>query len=591
MKQIYALVILLLIGIGNGCNDDFMDRFPPDKLNDGNFWSSENDLILYCNRLYPEYLMSSFNGKGNPVYSENIVADYVVTNPFQKIPAGIHTIPTNAGDGGWNWVNMRRINYFLARYQKTPVSQEIKNVYAGEILFFKAWDYFDKIKRFGEVPWISSDLRTDSEELMAPRTSRAALLDSVLATIDKAILYLPEKGKEKTDRINKDMALHLKARMCLFEGTFRKYHTELGLDGNKFLENAADASGRLIQEGHYEIYNTGNIREDYHDVFIEMGQFTGKKAREVILQRKFVENELGHNFLRYYNWNNDYKMGGTRALVDLYLCKDGLPISQSSLYRGNDSIQVEFMDRDQRLRQTICYPNEYILVPEQNDYGIHLPNLPGSTSDYGFCETGYWFIKYWSFNPAEKDRGPGTNPKGIQAFILFRYAETLLIHAEAMAELGRCDQAVVDKTINVLRNRVGMAPMQISSLVKDSKSDFPELPVLLDEVRRERTVELAFEFLRRDDLVRWKAGKLYEKKPLGMKFWQYMYPKKNNAGEYTTRVGKNIFVDSGGFLDPHQKQLPGGRIFEEPKHYYFPIPIEDLTLNPNLVQSPGWGTP
>ncbi|MDD4191106.1 MAG: RagB/SusD family nutrient uptake outer membrane protein, partial [Mangrovibacterium sp.] len=245
MKQIYALVILLLIGIGNGCNDDFMDRFPPDKLNDGNFWSSENDLILYCNRLYPEYLMSSFNGKGNPVYSENIVADYVVTNPFQKIPAGIHTIPTNAGDGGWNWVNMRRINYFLARYQKTPVSQEIKNVYAGEILFFKAWDYFDKIKRFGEVPWISSDLRTDSEELMAPRTSRAALLDSVLATIDKAILYLPEKGKEKTDRINKDMALHLKARMCLFEGTFRKYHTELGLDGNKFLENAADASGRL----------------------------------------------------------------------------------------------------------------------------------------------------------------------------------------------------------------------------------------------------------------------------------------------------------------------------------------------------------
>ncbi len=587
MKQIYALVIVLLIGI-NGCNDDFMDRFPPDKLNDGTFWSTEKDLILYCNRLYPEYIMKSANGKGNWVYSENINSDYVVTNPFQKIPAGIHTIPTNAGDGGWDWVNMRRINYFLARYQKTPVSQEIKNVYAGEILFFKAWDYFDKIKRFGEVPWISSDLGTDSEELMAPRTPRAALLDSVLATIDKAIQYLPEKGKEKTDRINKDMALHLKARMCLFEGTFRKYHTELGLDGTKFLENAADASGRLIQEGHYKIYNTGNIREDYHDVFISMGQFTGEKAREVILQRKFVENILGHNFLRYYNWNNEHKMGGTRALVDLYLCKDGLPISQSPLYRGNDSIQVEFMDRDQRLRQTISYPNEYLWFPEHNGLGVKMPYLPGASSDYGFCETGYWFIKYWSFNVAEKDKGSGANPSGIQAFIIFRYAETLLIHAEAMAELGRCDQAVVDKTINVLRNRVGMAPMQISSLVKDSKSDFPELPVLLDEVRRERTVELAFEFLRRDDLIRWKAGKLYEKKPLGMKFWQYMYPKKDDAGAYTTLVGKNIFVDQDGFLDPHQKQLPGGRIFEEPKHYYFPIPIEDLTLNPNLVQSPGW---
>ncbi len=563
-----------------------MERFPPDKLNDNNFWSSENDLALYCNRLYPEYIMSEYSGRNSPIYTENIYSDYVVTNPFRYITAGIHTIPTDAGNGGWNWVNIRRINYFLARYEKTPIAPEIRNVYAGEILFFKAWDYFDKIKRFGEVPWLSTDLETNSEELLAPRTKRDVLMDSVLMTIDKAIMYLPEKGKEKTDRINKDMALHLKARICLHEGTFRKYHTDLGLDEKKFLENAADAANQLIQGGNYGIYNTGNKKEDYHNVFIEMGQFTGAKAREVILQRKFIDNDLGNSFLRYYNWNNYWKMGITRTLVDAYLCEDGLPISQSPQYKGNDSIQSEFMNRDQRLRQTICSPNEYIFIPGQNDYGISMPNLPGTTSDYGFCETGYWPIKFWSFNPEEKTKG--RSGFGIQAFIVFRYAETLLIYAEAMAELGKCDQGVIDKTINVLRDRVGMASMEIASLVNDSNSDFPGISVLLNEIRRERTVELALEYSRRDDVVRWKAGHLFRKKPLGMKFWQYMYPRKNSSGEYRTQIGKNVFVDSNGFLDPYQKQLPGGRIFEEPKHYYFPIPIEDLTLNPNLTQSIGW---
>jgi hypothetical protein len=279
-------------------------------------------------------------------------------------------------------------------------------------------------------------------------------------------------------------------------------------------------------------------------------------------------------------------MGITRTLVDAYLCEDGLPISQSPLYKGNDSIQSEFLNRDQRLRQTVCMPNEYLFIPEQNDYGISMSNLPGTTSDYGFCETGYWPIKFWSFNPDEKNRG--RSYRGIQAVIVFRYAETLLIYAEAMAELGQCNQGVIDKTINILRDRVGMAPMEIGNLVNDSNSDFPNLPVLISEIRRERMVELALEYSRRDDLIRWKAGNLYLKKPLGMKFWQYMYPKKNDVGEYRTKIGQNIFVDSDGFLDPYQKQLPGGRIFEEPKHYYFPIPIEDLTLNPNLTQSPGW---
>ncbi len=141
--------------------------------------------------------------------------------------------------------NVRALNYFLVNYNRANIAQNIKNSYAGEVLFFKTMEYFDKIKLFGEVPWYSKPLETTSPELYDARTPRAALMDSVLASINKAVSWLPEKGKESSGRITKEMALLLKARVCLYEGTFRKYHTEVGLSGQKFLEEAADASQAL----------------------------------------------------------------------------------------------------------------------------------------------------------------------------------------------------------------------------------------------------------------------------------------------------------------------------------------------------------
>jgi hypothetical protein len=106
------------------------------------------------------------------------------------------------------------------------------------------------------------------------------------------------------------------------------------------------------------------------------------------------------------------------------------------------------------------------------------------------------------------------------------------------------------------------------------------MPVLIDEIRRERRIELALENFRYDDLIRWKAGKLLEKTVLEMKFVQSQYTE--------VKVGKNIFLDENGFFKPYALSLPNGRTFDEAKHYYFPLPTEELVLNTNLTQNPGW---
>ena len=228
------------------------------------------------------------------------------------------------------------------------------------------------------------------------------------------------------------------------------------------------------------------------------------------------------------------------------------------------------LHRDPRLCQTICYPGKDL----QRD--TKKPAIPGSNISTANIPTGYQIIKYWVDDPAEYLR----YQNGILDAPVFRYAEALLVYAEAKAELGECTQSDLDLSVNLLRKRAGMPDMKIDQLVKDPMSDFPSLPVLIDEIRRERRVEFALENMRYDDLMRWKAGKLMEKTVRGMKFVQSQYP--------TVVIGKHIDVDKEGFILPYWNILPNGRKFDESKHYYFPLPTEELVINKNLKQNPGW---
>lgn len=611
------------------CNDDFMERMPQDEITDGSFWKSETDLKLMLNSLYPLYIIGhqsewaqdkspALNVTGSPLMYGDVYSDNCVrTGTEYTSLAGESIVPTEATkDNGWNWENLRKVNFFLSRYERADLSQQKKNAYGGEAYFFKAWEYYRKVMIFGDVPWIISDLTEASEELMAPRTPRAEVMDSVLMCINKAVEWLPEKKDQETDRLNKDQANFLKARICLFEGTYRKYHTELGLQNtaNAYLTEAVKACEALL--GKYSLYKAGN------DTYWKMFTATNLAGNpEVILARNYLENKVGHAAQRYFNQNNSNRqsMGATRGLVDEYLCIDGRPIytgGNEGNYVKNQNFQgygkwTELENRDPRLTQTICRPGEYVTIyqggtSDLEKNGITYPSLDYSNS--GSTVTGYRVIKHWMGDRVEEDR----TTQGIQAAIEFRYAELLLNYAEAKYELeGTLSQADVDQTINALRERAGFdfAKYPTARLVVGSEPADPRLDKiyadkldykvspLLREIRRERRIELAIENHRYEDLMRWKGGKLLTVPLRGMNFLavQGLYD-----GTHTTKpetavkveLNKTVFVDNDGFIicypkSPYQNTIKGTLPWDDYR-YYFPIPKEEILMNPNLVQNKGW---
>lgn len=573
------------------CNDEFMERYPLDKVSDQTFWSTQKDLELYCNNFYAtsfpvgnEIWGTERDGFGIYVMLpyRDLITDNSASLDYEIIPAGQYIVPTPGGSGGWNWVNIRRLNYFLDNYNRVNINESIKKIYAGEIMFFKTIAYFEKVKFFGDVPWLTKVVNIDSPELYGERTPRSQVMDSILKLIDTAIEWLPAKGSEATDRLNKDMALFLKARICLYEGTYRKYHPNLGLEGAKFLNEAVTACEGLMGKN-YSLYSTGDVNNDYYKLFAPPNySYSGNP--EMILWKKYSESQqLGTAFQRYYVANS-VQQGATRSLVEEYLCIDGLPASISPMFMGSDSIQSEFMNRDPRLTQTICNFGERLLEPGVFWQGNNpLPTLNGMPNEK--CPTGFRICKWWEDDETEINRVLN----GQQPFPIYRYAEILLTYAEAKFELGQCTQDVIDNSINLIRTRAGMPPLNISNVPSDPKLDaiyqqycgYSPAP-LLREIRRERRIEFAFENTRWDDLMRWKAGKFLEMTVQGIRFLKSQFP--------MVVVNQDVFLSDEGYILPYKVTLPNGRVFDENKHYLFPIPIEDLVLNPNLVQNPGWAS-
>ena len=275
-------------------------------------------------------------------------------------------------------------------------------------------------------------------------------------------------------------------------------------------------------------------------------------------------------------WNWPQGCGISHEMMLTYLCSDGKPIAVSPLFQGDKDIRQIIVNRDERLVQSVMNPGDPIMI-----------NLKGDTTKFvtptlttqNFCPTAY---------ESQKFRRPQLNPRSgnysnSMGYIIFRYAEALLIYAEAKAELGQLTQADVDMTINKLRDRVGMPPLVLSSITPDP--NWPDwgytVPDYLQEVRRERVVELLNEGFRFDDLKRWRADKLIvDKRPKGA-----YYTAELKA------VNSKLKVDANNYLDPLVGVLNGpngGFGFNPARDYLRPIPTNELTLNPNLVQNPGW---
>ena len=587
-RGIYIPVLSFFILCGS-CTEDFLERYPLDELSPGEFFQTSNDLKLYANSFYT--LLPSHSGFGGGTFWYEKNSDNLVPSVPDTRLQGIRTIPSSGG--GWEWGNVRQANYFLDHCYDNLTDTVNAPVYIAEVKFFKAFIYFDLLKTFGDVPWFTHALDTDSPELFSPRDSREAVADSIVACLDEAIAGLKMIGESEPFRINKECALMLKARVCLYEGTWEKYHqgTPFGVpgeDGTEFITLAASAAEQLMQMGTSSLYNPGPENAPYWSLFNQL-DYSGNP--EVLLWRKYdVDLEVTHNLGQYLP-NAGGDIGITKSMVDSYLCTDGQPISVSPLFGGYDSLSLEARNRDPRMAQTIFLPGDPRTVNRPGggeDLIFYLPPLDGVGQ--WRATTGYCMYKGVNIEYSQQES------VGWMGSIIFRHAEALLIYAESLAELGTITQGDLDNSVNLLRDRVGIVHLDLNNITTDPDWDYPTLSPIINEIRRERRVELAFENTRWDDLARWRAHHLIvNQRPRGVKYigsnLEGKYFALDGSGDPSIIVGENLFVDGEGFVDPYQTLLPSGFGFNPDRDYLSPIPSDELTLNTSLQQNPGWLVP
>lgn len=587
MNRFLLILVLPALFFLAACSDDFLERSPEDKVSDGAVWKTPEHLKLYVNNFYNRGdLLPGYGDYGNMgifTLDRDNGSDTQVGVRYNIRFNGENIVPTSGG--GWSaddWSALRDVSYFFANYGKASGDRAEINRYVGEALFFRALFYFNKLRSFGDQP-IYTDLLgvDDTEALYKGRESRSKVVEWLMGDLDEAVSYLPSRKEGWSGRVNKETAMLLQARIALYEGTWEKHHAlgntsfkVPGENGAAFIQKAARVTDSLISMATCALDNVGE-ENGYWRLF---NRESYAESREVIFWRQYADNILTHYWASYSA--NGGGTGLTKAMVDAYLCTDGKPIDVSNLYRGDTTLLSVVENRDPRLRQTI-YVNDgqHFRLTTPNDTFM-CPTFTGSNENK--CVTGYQLYK--GHNP---NRERAATQQGVTALIYFRYAEALLINAEAKAELGSITQADLDKTVNLLRGRVGMAPLNLLEVGAWScDKEFPGLSNIINEVRRERKVELAAEGFRTDDLLRWAAAKTHIRgyKPKGAKRAQW-------EGLPDSIVG-NIHampVDDDGYVEPYKNFLSSrGYLFNPERDYLLPIPSTELVLNPKLGQNPNW---
>lgn len=570
------------------CKKDFLDRDPLSQIAPSTAFRSESELSLYVRSFYDRMLPNADNDdKGFSLYNEGI--DNVVKTSLPVELTGNRTVPVNGG--GWNWGELRNVNFFIENHGNGGLDASITNKYLAVAKFFRAYFYYNMVARFGDVPWYGKVIAsTDTANLQKPRDPRTLIMDSILADIDFAIAYAPTE--KKVAEVTKWTALALKSRICLFEGTFRKYHTEFNLpDAERFLEECVEASEELIVGNVYKIYAPAGADQPYRDLFSTYSV----RDDEVLLARQYSSNlQIFHN-VNYYTITPSYgKPGLEKKLVNSYLMKNGTRFTDKPGYETMQFAE-EAANRDPRLAQTIRTPG-YTRI------GSTVKRVP----DFAATVTGYHVTKY-VMGEADDSFTKSYNP-----LIIFRYAEVLLNLAEAKAELGTLQQSDIDRTIKLLRDRVEMPNLDMAAananpdayLAAQYKNVSGANQGVILEIRRERRIELVMENFRWNDLMRWKEGHLLTWQFKGMYFpgtgkfdldgdgtmdiWIYTGDKPTEPGYHYLKLGSEIDLENGANGGNVVINKNISKKFDEEKDYLYPIPSGEIQLNPKLTQNPKW---
>jgi hypothetical protein len=576
MKHISFLLLLSAI-IFSSCKES-LDTYPESKLSPETFFKTEEELLLYSNKFYIDILPTAAD-----IYEEN--ADAIIITPLKENITGQRTVPGTGG--GWSWSALRRVN-FLLENSKNCKDLAVRNKYDALAKFFRAYFYFQKVQRFGDVPWYNKVLGSADPDLYKPRDSRTLVMDSIMRDLDFAIEYLsPQKDAY---RVNKWTALALKSRVGLFEGTFRKYHN-LG-SHEAYLDASISAAEKLMTEGGYSLYTSGQT--PYQSLFATQNAI----AQEIILSRKYDAGlSLFHDVQYYENASTRGRPGLSKRIVNSYLTSQGTRFTDLP---GAATMQFyeETQNRDPRLAQTIRTPG----YKRMGSSATVAPNL-------AFTLTGYHLIKY------AMEVSYDVSGRSSVDLPIVRLAEVYLNYAEAKAERGTLTQGDIDKSIRLLRSRVGMPNLDMAAAnsnpdpyLSSPDTGYPNVTgqnkgVIL-EIRRERTIELIMEGFRYYDIMRWKEGKSFEKPFLGAYFpgigiydldkdgkddvSLYKGAKPATSAPLSLEVGVDINFSAGthGYIINHNAFA---RKWDENKDYLYPLPVEDRSLSGGkLTQNPGW---
>jgi len=589
------------------CNK--LEQLPQSTASKDAVFGSEKGLELYANSFY-QVLPSA-----NNVHTADNMSDYGARRSAPQflrgngyssstpddVSASAYSLVALGPDWDWDWVQLRNVNYFLENNIDPRIAEDVRRHYNGVARFFRAFFYFEKVKRYGDVPWVGSAFAIDDPRLFAGRDPRTKIIDSIIADLDYATLNIKTVTDASRSLITRWIAYAFKARVCLFEGTFRKYHTNLNLGGTSaaLLTLAAITAKKIMDESGFKVFEGAGTALSYRRVFTNPAP-----VPEEVMLAALQDPALA--ILHAANWymtsaTTGVRFSFIRTFINTYLNIDGTPFTNNPNYQTM-LFKDEVKNRDKRLEQTIR------MAPYKRLNGATIVAAPPA---FSYTFTGYMPIK-WSLDDTYYD----TRDLNNNAVSIFRYAEVLLNYAEAQAELGVLTDADWAKTVGALRKRAGITgglttkPALVDTYLQTTY--FPNIsdPVIL-EIRRERGIELCLEGFRFYDLMRWKRGDL-----LTMT-WNGMYVPALNVqmdlnedgapdvlfyqGTAPTPIPNVTFINVSAIVSgqPNAQRLSNNTFGEvtwlttitrtwAERNYYYPIPLPDITANPNLVQNTGW---
>ena len=548
-----------------GC--DLLNNNPDDSFTKGNFFTSETNVEMYTNYFYAEWSGYGNNGSYGTFYFPTLNDNQAVTG---ITPWDFTTL--SATDATWDasYAEIRRANILLENLEGVEMSADAMAYYQSLGRLYRAWQHFCVVRKFGDCYWVDHSLTTEDQDILyGPRQNRNDVMDKMLEDLNYAVEHMGSKNASSRTAYNVYVAQAIKAQICLFEGTYAKYHKNDKARAEKYLAEAKTAAEAIINSGEFELTpGAEGYRANYNSL-----ELAGNK--EIIMYKNYVQDILRHA-------TQDYCCGSTptngmsKAAFNAYLMKDGsLPTGEDKGVLGTDGydagkpvIYALLEARDPRLAQQIdgylCY------------VGNNRARYEGVPGQIGAAEntvtTGYGILK---FDEPETPSGLRQSTTGnVTDCPLFWLAEILLTHAEACAELG--ETAAATTSINKLRARAGMPDLKLQGDPANNMG----VSDLIWEIRRERRVELMFDNNDRYwSLIRWhQLDKLDTQ----------MYPDQTLGAwiEKGWPIGEGLKLTNGdhGYIDLRGTYV---RKFEE-KHYLAPIPSSQSVLNPQIGQNPGW---